>query len=543
MNVAHTFVRCLEKVGVSYVFGVPGEETLDLLAALKESSIQFVPTRHEQGAAFMASTCGRLTGIPGVCLTTLGPGALNTMTGIAYAYLGQMPMLLISGQKPIGEVKQGNFQMIDVVDSMQSITLSSQRLVKADAVSSLLYNALAKATQFPRGPVHIELAEDIAKKTVSQNVAKLDPIGINTIPAAGSADISHVADLIQNAKSPLLIIGQHASRPEVSAALRNFVEQTQIAFATTQMGKGAVDETHDLYVGSTALSDNDFVHKIADQADLLLMVGHNESEKPPVMACCHARRVIHIDDIAPVVHETYFPSDALVGDLALTLERLGEQLQSVAHETFTALKSAFLSHEESLKSNAIPLQIVDAVREAMPADGIVALDNGMYKIWFTRHYRAQQPQSLLLDNALATMGAGLPSAMATSLLYPTRAVLAVCGDGGFMMSAQELETALRLKLNLTVLILRDNKFGMIRWKQEMDGYEDYGLDFGNPDFAAMAESFGAHGHRVGETSQLAAQVKQCHEMGGVHVIETPIDYSADHIFAELDMITKGAVEA
>lgn len=537
MNVAQNIIQCLEKFGVPYVFGVPGEETLDLLAALKDSDIEFIPTRHEQGAAFMAATYGRLTGIPGVALTTLGPGALNAMTGVAHAYLGQMPMMLISGQKPVGEIKQGNFQMVDVVGAMQSITLLSQRLMKSGATSSLVYNALHTASSFPYGPVHIELAEDVAKQDVSQGIAQLDIFEENTQPPADEKDIERIARLIQAASSPLLICGQHAGEKDVSKALTRFIEKTGIPFATTQMGKGAVDEDHDLYMGTTALSEDDFIHRMADKSDLLIMVGHNESEKPPLMACCHEKKVIHIHMAAPDVNETYFPSHALVGNLAGTVGVLSQKLDNAAHDQFNKYKTAFIDHEENLRAEAIPLQIVDQARTAMPDDGIVTLDNGMYKIWFARHYRARGVHTLLLDNALATMGAGLPSAIAAKLVYPDRPVLAVCGDGGFIMGGQDLETAIRLKLDLVILILRDNKFGMISWKQEVDGYDDFGLDFGNPDFAALAESYGAHGHRVEETKDLAAQIKECQKQGGVHLIETPIDYSADHIFSELNEIT------
>lgn len=537
MNVAHNIIQCLEKYEIRYIFGIPGEETLDLLSALKNSDICFILTRHEQGAAFMAATYGRLTGLPGVCLTTLGPGALNTMTGVAYAFLGQMPMLLISGQKPVSEVKQGNFQMVDVIDSMQSITLLSQRLMKTGATTSLTYNALSTASRFPFGPVHIELAEDVAKKEVPDQTANLSLFKTSPQASVAVDAIAEIAKLINNAKAPLLICGQHANTPLVSKALTRLIAQTALPFASTQMGKGAINEDHDLYMGTTALSNEDFVHKIAAQADLLIMVGHNESEKPPLLACCHEQTIIHIHEAAPNINETYFPSHALVGHIESTINALSTKLKNSGHNKFEKYKQAFIEHESYLLNDAIPLQIVRQVREAMPDDGIVTLDNGMYKIWFARHYRARQPHTLLLDNALATMGAGLPSAIVAKLVHPGRNVLAVCGDGGFMMSGQELETAMRLKLDLVVLILRDNQFGMIRWKQQMDGYEDFGMDFGNPDFVALAESYGAYGHKVKHAAQLAEQIKNCQADGGMHVIETPIDYSADYIFSALDEIT------
>jgi acetolactate synthase I/II/III large subunit len=537
MNVAQKIIKCLEQSDVPYVFGIPGEETLDLLDALRNSRIRFIATRHEQGAAFMAATCGRLTGIPGVCLTTLGPGAINAMTGIAYAFLGQMPMMLISGQKPVGEVKQGNFQMVDVIGSMQPITLLSQRFVKPEAVSSMLFQALHTSSTFPYGPVHIELAEDVAKKRVSESMAQLKQFEINSLPRASDKDIEKAVALIKKAAAPLLICGQHACRQDVAEALETFSEKTGMPFATTQMGKGALDETHDLYMGTMALSDGDFVHKIAAQADLLIMVGHNESEKPPLMACCHSQTILHIHDVPPIINETYFPSHALIGDMAGTIAGMSKTLNKVSVDRFEELKKAFTKHEQDLRADAIPFMIVEQVREAIADDGIVTLDNGMYKIWFARHYRARKPNTLLLDNALATMGAGLPSAIAAKLVHSDRDVIAVCGDGGFMMTGQELETAVRLQLNLVILILCDKQFGMISWKQQIDGYEPFGMDFGNPDFAALAESYGAHGHKLGGTFKIGKQIRACLKVGGVHVIEAPIDYSADHIFSELDEIT------
>ena len=404
MNVAQRIIRCLRTTGTRYVFGIPGEEILDLLDALGESDLEFVPTRHEQGAAFMAATWGRLTGVPGVCLTTLGPGALNTTTGLAYSYLGQMPMILISGQKPAGFVKHGGFQKVDVVDSMQSITLLSRRLTKPGAVVSLVFNAIHTAVNFPFGPVHIELPEDVAKKEIPEGLADLDIFEVSTRVGAEAAYVSKVARLMNQAEAPLLIFGQHANVPEASAILRQFIEACGIPFASTQMGKGAVNEDHELYMGTTALSENDFIHRMASHSDLLILVGHNESEKPPLMACCHTQEVIHIHETAPIINETYFPSLALVGDIKTTIKALTVELNCAEYRKFEKYKTAFIRHEDKLRKTTNPMQIVEQVRQALPDDGIVALDNGLYKIWFARHYRARQPQTLLLDNALATWG-------------------------------------------------------------------------------------------------------------------------------------------
>ncbi|MCX7553636.1 acetolactate synthase large subunit [Marinicella sp. S1101] len=542
-NAAQVLIRSLEAFDVTHVFGVPGEETLDLLAALKDSAITFIPCRHEQSATIMAANMGRLTGVPGVSLTTLGPGALNAINGVAYAYLGQMPLLVVSGQKPVRQIKQGNFQMLDVVEAMQPVTLMSQRLMKADSTPSVVYHLLNTATDHTPGPVHLELAEDIAHETVSDAFSDLKSYQFNPNQLADDKAINDVVERINAANKPLLILGQHAQETEVAAQLKNLVQTTNMPFATTQMGKGAVDERIDQYMGTTALSSDDFVHEMAAAADLLIMVGHNESEKPPLMACGKHQELIHISTTKPALNDTYFPDWALIGDMAHTIQVLGTQLKPLDESPFTTIKQAFDDHEVALMTSAHPVQIIQQVRQALPSDAMVTLDNGMYKIWFTRHYRAHIENSLLLDNALATMGAGLPAAIACQLVYPERPVLAVCGDGGFVMGGQDFETAVRLNLNLVVLILRDDQFGMIRWKQEMDGFDDYGLDFGNPDFAAMADSFGAKGHRIDDVSALGDCIGACVEQGGVHLIEMGIDYAANSLFNDLAPVVKQAIES
>lgn len=537
-NAAQVLIQSLEKFNVTHVFGVPGEETLDLLAALKDSDITFIACRHEQSATIMAANMGRLTAVPGVSLTTLGPGALNAINGVAYAFLGQMPLFVISGQKPVKQIKQGNFQMLDVVEAMQPVTLMSQRLMKANSTPSVVYHLLNVATNHTPGPVHLELAEDIAHEAVDETFAKLETYQFNSQQRADDAAINAVAELVNSATKPLLILGQHAQNIKVSEQLTSWVEQAGLPFATTQMGKGAVDERLDNYMGTTALSSDDYVHEMAAAADLLIMVGHNESEKPPLMACGMQQKLVHISATKPALNDTYFPDLALVGDVAHSIGRLADKIKPLQSKPFLSIKQAFEAHEQSLLSSAHPLQIIQQVRQALSSDAMVTLDNGMYKIWFTRHYRAHAENTLLLDNALATMGAGLPTAIACQLVYPERQVLAVCGDGGFIMGGQDFETAVRLNLNLVVLILRDDKFGMIRWKQEMDGFDDYGLDFGNPDFVAMAASFGAHGHHIDEVTELGACIEACFAQGGVHLIETEIDYTANSVFSNLGSVVQ-----
>jgi len=329
----------------------------------------------------------------------------------------------------------------------------------------------------------------------------------------------------------LVMLGAAASRPQLAEPLSAFVRRAGIPFFNTQMGKGAVNAGSNLYMGTAALSERDWVHEAIDRADLILSIGHDTVEKPPFLMGHNGPEVIHVGATPATVEQVYFPQAEIVGDVGASLAGLADRLEGKLPNAaaLLGLREGILAHlAEGSTEDRFPLtpqRIVHDVRQVIPPDGIVALDNGMYKIWFARNYRTSVANTLLLDNALATMGAGLPSAIAASLIHPERRVLAVCGDGGFMMNSQELETAVRLKLNLVVLVLEDRAYGMIRWKQEVDGFSDFGLDFGNPDFVAYAKSYGAKGSRVGNASELVTMLEAAFREGGVHLVVAPIDYS------------------
>jgi len=523
-------VRALENEGVEYIFGVPGEENLDFLESLRESSIKLILTRHEQGAGFMAATYGRLTGKVGVCLATLGPGATNFVTPAAYAQLGAMPMLMLTGQKPIKASKQGRFQIVDIVAMMQPITKFAKQIVNGQTIPSIIREAIRLAEQERPGAVHIELPEDIAAENVEE--ASLFEVNVPRRPGCDDKSIDEAMAMIKAAKSPLLLVGAGANRKRIKAALEAFIGKSNILFFNTQMGKGVIAGFHDNYLGTAALSDGDYLHCAIDRADLVINVGHDVIEKPPFFMNHGGLKVIHINFSPAEVDDVYFPQLELVGDIAATLEAITAQYDTVEPHDFAFFQRVRAEVMEHIKEGAdeprfpmTPQRIVADVRKVMPEDGIIALDNGMYKIWFARNYLTTQPNTVLLDNALATMGAGLPSAMMAAMLYPDRRVMAICGDGGFMMNSQEMETAVRLGLNLVVLILRDDSYGMIRWKQKVSEFADWGLEFGNPDFVQYAESYGAHGHRVEATQEFVAVMEKCFEDGGVHLVEAPIDYS------------------
>ena len=534
MRAAWLFVKALEAEGVRCIFGVPGEENLDLVEALHHSSIRLIVTRHEQAAGFMAATCGRLTGKAGVALSTLGPGATNLVTAAAYAQLGAMPMLMITGQKPIRTHKQGLFQLVDVVDMMQPLTKYTRQLVSAPTIPARVREAFRRAEEERPGAVHLELPEDIARDEVDDDVILL-PTEVARRPSPDDAALVQAAEAISSARHPILMIGAAANRQRTAVALRAFIDKLGIPFFTTQMGKGVVDEDHPLWLGNAALSDGDFVHRAIDAADDNNNVGHDVVEKPPFFMQKGRRTVIHINFLSAEVDSVYFPQIEVVGDIAHTVERLTDALSRQAHWDFAYFDKVRIAFEKQLQEGAddarfpmYPVRIVADTRRYMPDDGILCLDNGMYKIWYARYYRARQPNTVLLDNALATMGAGLPSAMAAKMVYPERKVLAICGDGGFMMNAQELETAVRLKLDLVILLLRDDAYGMIRWKQAEMGYADYGMQFGNPDFVAFAEAHGAHGHRPASADEFLPTLQRAYDAGGVHLIDLQIDYSDNH---------------
>jgi acetolactate synthase-1/2/3 large subunit len=536
------FVAALENEGVQRIFGVPGEENLDTLESLRTSSIELVVTRHEQSAAFMAATYGRLTGQPGVCMSTLGPGALNLATGAAYAHLGAMPMILITGQKAIRSSQQARFQIVDMVATMKPLTKFSRQIINTASIPSLVREAFRVAAEERPGPVHLELPEDVAGEKAADQ-AMVPPHQVE-LPVAHGAALDRAAQMIRSAKRPLVMLGAAASRPRLEDDLARFLARLQIPFFTTQMGKGfssqatevdgsgeSAAQPIELWMGTAALSERDYVHTAIDKADLIITIGHDTVEKPPFFMGPGGPAVIHVGYSPANVEEVYFPQASVVGDVGPSLSLLADRLEGELPNASALLpmRAGILARisagADETRFPPTPQRIVADVRAVMPDDGIVALDNGMYKIWFARNYRAPVSNTLLLDNALATMGAGLPSAMMAAILYPQRRVLAVCGDGGFMMNSQEIETAVRLKLNLVVLILQDNAYGMIRWKQGVDEFPDFGLTFGNPDFVKYADAYGAKGWRVETTDELASTLREAFGAGGVHLVTVPIDYS------------------
>jgi acetolactate synthase-1/2/3 large subunit len=523
------FVQALEAEGVDHIFAVPGEENLDMVESLRKSSIKLVLTRHEQGAGFMAATYGRLTGKAGVCMATLGPGATNLATPAAYAHLGGMPLIMITGQKPIKTSKQGQFQIIDVVGLFDPICKMSKQIVHGNTIPSLVREAFRLSEEERPGAVLLELPEDIAEEDCNADIIMPHK---RHYASPNDVAIDEAVALIKTAKMPLILIGAGANRKNVRTALSDFIDATRIPFFVTQMGKGVVDERSSLFLGTAALSSGDYLHCAIERADVIINIGHDVIEKPPFFMESGGKKVIHVNYKSAQVDQVYFPQSEIVGDLVTSVNALKDKLSGEVkfdRSYFDKIKLAIDEHIEESADDArfpiIPQRFVADIRKVMGEKDIIALDNGMYKLWFARNYKAYQPNTVLLDNALATMGAGLPSAMMVAMLHPDRRVMAICGDGGFMMNSQEIETAIRLGLNLVITVLNDNSYGMIRWKQASVGFDDWGLEFNNPDFVKYAESYGATGHRVTSAEDIIATYEKAFSAGGVHLVELPVDYS------------------
>lgn len=534
MNSATLFIKCLESHGVEYMFGVPWEENLDMLAALEHSPITLIVTRNEQTAVFMAATYGRLTGKTGVAISTLWPGATNLMTWVAYAQLGAMPVLVITGQKPIRESKQAKFQIIDVVAMMKPVTKFATSIADGSKIPSIVAHAFRIAEEERPGAVHIELPEDIAGFEVADH---LNPIVYDKMrrPIPDDKSIDLLVAKLEQAKTPLILVGAGANRKRISKYLTAFIKQHDIPFFTSQMGKWVVDERLPQYIGTAALTSHDLIHEAIKQADLILAIGHDTIEKPTHINDDSTTEIIHISYSPAEFDELYKPTLQVIGDIGNTMRQLTERTIQSDHYDFDTIYEIKQKIQTSInqiggETKIIgPQYLITTLREQLSDDAIVALDNGLYKVRFARNYPCYQANTLLLDNALATMGAGYSSALMAKMLYPDQEVVAVTGDGGLMMNLGDLETAVRLWVDMTIIVLNDNAYGMIKRKQRNSWYADFGLDLTNPDFVALAHSFGAKGYRVETKDQFLETFTIVKNQSWVKIIEVVFEYPRDII--------------
>ena len=527
MKASDLIAACLDREGVRYVFGVPGEEIMDILDSLHDTRVSFVPTRHEQGAAFMADAWGRLSGRAGVCLATLGPGATNLATGIADANLDRAPLVAITGQAGRDRVHKESHQYVDVVEALHPLTKWNTRLETAAVIPEVVRKAFKLAESEKPGACHIEVPEDVAEE-----VADGAPLSTERArrPSPDRAALAAAARLIDEARFPLIFAGNGVVRGGASDELRAFARRHGIPVVHTFMAKGCLPHDDELCLLAAGLQARDFVACGFDKADLIISVGYDPVEYAPrLWNPDRSKRIVHVDFTPAEVDSYYQPAVEVVADVREALELLGAEVREVKDPgPFSVLRRVILDElEDGADDDAFPLKpqrILRDVRAAMGRHDILVSDVGSHKLWVARVFPAYEPNTVLISNGFAAMGFALPAAIAAKLLHPERRVVAVSGDGGFLMNVQELETACRLGLGVVNVIFRDGAYNLIRWKQHSRYGRETGVTFANPDFAALAESFGARGYRVGSARELPEALSRALAHPGPSVIDVPVDY-------------------
>lgn len=534
MKAANLFVKALENEGVEYIFGVPGEETLDLMDALSRSSqIKFILTRHEQTAAFMADVYGRLTGKAGVCLATLGPGATNLLTGIADAELDHAPVVAITGQAPQGRLYWRSHQNIDVVSMMKPVTKWNTRIPKAEIIPEAVRQAFKTAEAEKPGVAHLELPEDVGQEEVAEAIL-IKPQKVRR-PAADYKAVRQAVEIIKQAKRPIILLGNGAVRKRAAKQLNLLLEKTGLPVANSYMAKGVVPSKYAGNLQTIGLRSQDYVACAFWEADAVIAVGYDIVEEygPWIWTKGQPKKIIHIDFTPAEVVTAYTPAVEMVADIADSIWALNQALADYAITTawsdyINKVKDKITDDLNTPWETSVPLKpgyILKQVREVLAAEDILISDVGAHKLWVARNYIAEAPNTCLISNGFASMGFALPGALTAKLVFPEKKVLAVCGDGGFMMNVQDLETAVRLKLPIVVLLWRDDGLGVIKWNQERHFGRSFGVDFGNPDFVKLAESFGARGYRVNKAEDLRLILDEAFKSTGPVIIDCPVDYS------------------
>lgn len=534
MNGAELFIRCLLNEGVEYIFGLPGEENLHLIEALRGSPITFVTCRHEQGAAFMADVYGRLTGRPGVCLATLGPGATNLVTGVADANLDHAPLIAIAGQAATSQLHKESHQVLDLAALFAPITKYSARIVTPAVIAEVTRKAFRLAQTEKKGACFLELPEDIAQHPVDGEPL---PVHNPVLPEPQTNQLEKAAALISQARHPMILAGNGAIRDEACQALRRFAEQCNIPVANTFMAKGVIPFRHPLALGSAGLQARDYVNCGFGQADCIICVGYDLVEYHPYLWHPSGDRVIIDIDSTPPETDSHYPvAAALMGDIAVSLDRLAGLVTPHPGQFMRPLREALLdamaAHAADPSFPVKPQRLVHELREALAPDDLVICDVGAHKLWMARMFPCELPNTCLISNGFASMGIALPGAIAAKLVRPQRAVVAVTGDGGFLMNVQELETARRLGLALVVLIWNDGGYGLIEWKQENAFGHSSHVRFTNPDFVQLAAAFGAKGYRIGQPEELQPVLREALAQPMVTLIDCPVDYRENRRLTE-----------
>lgn len=526
MKAAELFIRCLENEGVEYVFGIPGEENLDVMDALQGSSIRFITVRHEQGAAFMADVYGRLTERAGVCLATLGPGATNLITGVADANMDHAPLVAIAGQAGTNRLHKESHQVLDLTNLFEPVTKYSASLLDPDIIPEVVRKAFRLAQSEKTGAAFIEFPENIAEQEVDLDLL---PVSQHFDPEPPAEKVAEAAALISAARHPMILAGNGVVRSSASSQLADFAEKLNIPVANTFMAKGVIPFRHRCALGSAGLQANDFVSCGFDKADVIICVGYDLVEYHPYL--WHPDRdrcIIHIDH-SPAETDGHYPvAVGVVGDIKHSLDRIAAfttpHLGAHVRPLRERLVEEMDQHRDDLEFPVKPQKIIWDLRTALDLEDIVICDVGAHKMWMARMFRCEYPNTCIISNGFASMGIAVPGAIAAKLVYPERHVVAVTGDGGFMMNSQEIETAIRCKLPIVILIWNDSSYGLIEWKQMNQFQRISNVRFNNPDFVTYAESFGARGYRVERTADLPAILEQALANNTVSIIDCPVDY-------------------
>ena len=542
MNGAELFIRCLENEGLEYIFGIPGEENIHLMDVLLDSPIEFILTRHEQGAAFMADVYGRLTGRPAVCMATLGPGASNLVTGFADANMDNAPIIALAGQGATTRMHKESHQILDLVSMFQPISKYSIGIRAPEVIPEVIRKAFKVSKAEKPGGCFIDVPENIA----AAEVAGREPLAIRdvAIRIARTDLVDEAAEVIAKAKFPIVMAGNGVIRGKASAQLIKFIETLNIPTVNTFMAKGCVPFSHELSIGTVGLQARDYATCGFERADVVICVGYDMVEYHPYL--WHPdknKHIIHIDATPAEVDEHYNAEYRVLGDIASSLEQLTQAVlekggtntnySSSYRETLkTMIEEDFWACANDTGCPVKPQKILWDVRQVLANEDILISDVGAHKMWIARIYQAEAPNTCIISNGFASMGIGVPGAIAAKMIHPERTVLTITGDAGFMMNSQELETAMRYNIPIIVMIWRDNEYGLIRWHQQKAFGRASHISFNNPDFIKYAESFGAKGFRVEDAKDLQAVIKEARDCGTVAVIDCPVDYSVNMQFTE-----------
>jgi acetolactate synthase-1/2/3 large subunit len=547
MKASDLLVKCLEEEGIEYIFGVPGEENADFMMSLEQSDkIRFILTRHEQGAAFMAEIYGRLTGNPAGALGTLGPGATNLITGVADSNMDRAPMLVLTGQGSTDRLHKESHQIMDVVSMFRPVTKWATTILNADTIPEIVRKAVRLARTEKPGAVHIELPEDVAAMTTI--VPPMTPRRFRrSVPDDKIVD--EAFDMLRNAKRPIIIAGNGCIRRRASKQLRLLCEKTGIGVVSTFMAKGCVDMDADYCLYTVGLGSKDRISMAIDDADLVIALGFDMVEYHPELWNSHGdKTILHADFLPAEIDDNYHPQTELIGDLAHTLWMINERVSerglpdydfSLQHKCRGDMAADFAEHKDDATEGSIrPQKALWDAREVMGPDDILLSDVGAHKMWIARHYQCHEPNTCLIPNGFCSMGFALPGAIAASIVYPDRRVLSICGDAGFLMNVQEMETAARLGSNIVVMVWADNEYGLIAWKQETHFGRHTDLAFGNPDWNKLADAFGWHGHYVDKSVELATTLESAFNEEGPSLVVIPIDYRENPLLTKkLGVIT------